>query len=108
MVLCDNRSTVRVIESFNNVDELPNHFPHVNDEGNPCFPILEIWHPNFVDIDIIYLYREEVFAITEFVGPCLKDLLQRPIEFSEPEIAYVISEVSQTRSSSYLSDGGNE
>jgi hypothetical protein len=104
MVLCDDRSTVRVIESFDSVDELPGHFPHVSDEGNPCFPILEIWHPNFVDIDIIYLYGEEVFAITEFVGPSLNDLLQRPIEFSEPEVAYVISEVSHTKPLSYLSD----
>jgi hypothetical protein len=106
IVLCDDRSTVRVIESFNNVDEdeVPNHFPHVSDEGNPHFPILEIWHPNFVDINIIYLYREEVFAITELVGPSLKDLLQTAIEFSEAEIAYVVNEVSQTKPSSYLTD----
>lgn len=76
----------------------------MSDEGNPCFPILEIWHPNFVDIDIIYLYKGEVFAITELVGPSLDDLLQRPTEFSEPEIAYVISEVSHTKPPSYLSN----
>lgn len=104
MALCDNRSTVRVIESLDNVDELPTHFPHVDDGGIPCFPILQMWHPNFVDIDMIYLYREEVFAITEFVGPSLNDLLQTPIEFSDPEIAYVISEVSQAVPVFYLSD----
>jgi hypothetical protein len=94
MVLCDDRSTVRVIEGFDNIDESPSQYPHV-EQGSPSFPILEIRHPNFVNIDEIYLCQGEVFAITEYIGPSIEDLLRRPIEFSEPEIAYVLSQVSQ-------------
>jgi hypothetical protein len=93
---------VRVIEGFNNVDELPSQYPHVDDEGTPCFPILQMRHPNFVDVDEIYLCREEVFAVTKYVGPSIEDLLQRPIEFSEPEIACVLSQVKSYLSSTRL------
>jgi hypothetical protein len=63
MVLCNDRSAVRVIEGFDNVDESPNQYPHV-DQGSPSFPILRIRYPNFVDIDEIYLCQGDVFAIT--------------------------------------------
>jgi hypothetical protein len=44
MVLCDDRSAIRVIESFNNIDEdkVLTYFLYVSDKGTPYFPILEI------------------------------------------------------------------
>ena len=65
MVLSNKRSTVRVVESFNNVhngDKSP-LYPHINQDA-PCFPILQMRHPNFVDIDKIYLFQGGIFAIT--------------------------------------------
>jgi hypothetical protein len=61
-------------------------------------------HPNFVDIDKIYWFRGDAFAITEYVGPSIEELLRRPIEFSEPDIAYVVSQVSRALSLFYPAD----
>ncbi|KFY86463.1 hypothetical protein V500_07609 [Pseudogymnoascus sp. VKM F-4518 (FW-2643)] len=48
---------------------------------------------NFVDICESYLYERQVLAITKFVGYSLEDNLQCGIRPSEPEIAYIISQV---------------
>ena len=79
LVLCNDKSAVRVLKSLD-VLSLDEHVP--------------IRHQNFVDICESYLYERQVLAITEFVGYSLEDNLQCGIRPSEPEIAYIISQVS--------------
>jgi hypothetical protein len=64
-------------------------------EGKEPFPLLEIQHPNFVDLCEAYLFRDEIFAIVKYVGFSIADLLQHSIYPSEYEIAYIISQVSR-------------
>lgn len=80
LVLCNDRSTLRVIQSCGYLDGLS---------------LLEIQHKNFVNIYELYLFNEEIFAVTEHVGFSLEDLLQKSICFSETEISYIIGQVRQ-------------
>jgi hypothetical protein len=57
LVLCNDRTEVRTMRIFG-----------VASEGEETFPLLEIQHPNFVDICEVYLFRNEIFAIVEYVG----------------------------------------
>ena len=66
----------------------------VASEGNTDFPLLEIQHPNFVDICEAYLFKSDIAVIVEYVGFSIEDLLQRSIYPTEREIAYVISQAS--------------
>lgn len=66
-----------------------------DEDGKEPFPLLEIQHPNFVDLYEAYLFRGEIFAIVEYVGFSVADLLQHSIYPSECEIAYIISKVSR-------------
>ena len=56
-----------------------------NDEM--VFPLLEIQHPNFIDICEAYLFRNEISAIVEYVGFSVEDLPQHFIYPTEREIA---------------------
>ena len=67
--------------------------------GKALFLLLGIQHPNFVDIEEAYLFKNEIFAIVEYVGFSIDDLLRHSISLSEPEIAYIISQVSSDASS---------
>ncbi|OBT41556.1 hypothetical protein VE00_09137 [Pseudogymnoascus sp. WSF 3629] len=78
LVLCNDKSAVRVLKPLD-VLSADEHVP--------------IRHQNFVDICESYLYERQVLAITEFVGYSLEDNLQCGICPSEPEIAYIISQV---------------
>ncbi|KFY40851.1 hypothetical protein V494_03293 [Pseudogymnoascus sp. VKM F-4513 (FW-928)] len=80
LVLCNDRTAVREIRGF---DAAP---------ANET-PYRSIRHKNFADIYETYLFKEQALAIVEYVGPSLEDLLQKSICFSEPEIAYIISQV---------------
>ena len=64
-------------------------------EGEDPFPLLEIQYPNFVDICKAYLFRNEIFAIVEYIGFSIKDLLEHSIYPTEHEIVYIISQVSR-------------
>lgn len=111
LVLCDNRSTVRVIRVFRRVES--GRTPvDTHAEGTVCsspadsvrsvssspelpsFCLLPIRHQNFVGICEAYLFNHQIFAITEYVGFSLETLLQRGIRPLEPEIAYIISQAS--------------
>jgi serine/threonine protein kinase len=95
LVLCNDKTTVRVIKGY---DTVP-----LNESGYG-FPLFQIQHKNFVDIYESYLFKGEVSAIIEYVGLSLEDLLQNSICFSEPEIAYIISQVSRALSSFHPTD----
>ncbi|KFY32537.1 hypothetical protein V493_00088 [Pseudogymnoascus sp. VKM F-4281 (FW-2241)] len=89
LVLCNDRSTLRVIQSCgaNEREEAS------TDESLDGLSLLEIQHKNFVNIHELYLFNEEIFAVTEHVGFSLGDLLQKSICFSETEISYIIGQV---------------
>ena len=91
LVLCNDRTAVREIRGFNTAP--PNEYPYSS-----------IRHKNFVNVYETYLFEGEAFGITEYVGLSLEDLLQESICFSEPEIAYIISQVSRALSSSNPTD----
>ncbi|KFY30890.1 hypothetical protein V493_01574, partial [Pseudogymnoascus sp. VKM F-4281 (FW-2241)] len=74
LVLCNDRTAVREIRDFNES------------------PYRAIRHKNFVNIYETYLFKGEACAIVEYVGLSLEDLLQKSICFSEPEVAYIISQ----------------
>ncbi|KFZ19012.1 hypothetical protein V501_00861 [Pseudogymnoascus sp. VKM F-4519 (FW-2642)] len=79
LVLCNDRTAVREIRGFNTTP--PNEYPYSS-----------IRHKNFVNVYETYLYEGEASGIIEYVGLSLEDLLQKSICFSEPEIAYIISQ----------------
>jgi hypothetical protein len=58
-----------------------------------CLP--EIQHPNFVNLCERYLFEDEIFAWTEYVGFSIEDLLFHSIYPAEREIAYIIRQVSR-------------
>jgi hypothetical protein len=91
LVLCNDRTAVREIRDFNIAP--PNESPYIS-----------IRHKNFVNIYETYLFKGEASAIVEYIGFSFKDLLQKSISFSEPEIAYIINQVSRALSSSYPTD----
>lgn len=55
--------------------------------------ILEIQHPNFIDIYEVYHFEDQVFLISEYVDFSLDDLLQCSVYPTEIEIACIISQV---------------
>lgn len=80
-------------------------------DGEILFPLLEIQHPNFVDIYGAYLFRNEISTIVKYVGFSVEDLLQQSIYSIEREIAYIISQVSvaiPSQSYSYIDTAGFE
>jgi len=91
LVLSNDRTVVRDIRDLNVAP--PNESPYIT-----------IRHKNFVNIYETYLFKGESSAIVEYVGLSLEDLLQKSICFSEPEIAYIISQVSRALSSSNPTD----
>lgn len=64
-----------------------------HDEEVYCFP--EIQHPNFVNIHECYLFEDEIFIFTEYIGFSIEDLLFHSIYPTEREIAYIITQVSR-------------
>jgi hypothetical protein len=93
LVLCNDGTEVRIIRIFGHARKAQ---PKGEEsEGEEPFPLLEIQHPNFVDIYEAYLFKNEIFAIFEHVGFSIADLLQRSIYLSEREIAYITSQVNR-------------
>jgi hypothetical protein len=93
LVLCNNGTEVRTMRIFDHARKAQ---PKGEEsEGEEPFPLLEIQHPNFVDICEAYLFRNEIFAIVEYVGFSIADLLQHSIHPSEREIVYIINQVSR-------------
>ena len=44
-------------------------------EWQRVFPLLEIQHPNFIDLYEAYLFRSKIFAIIEYIGFLAENLL---------------------------------
>ncbi|OAF59411.1 p21 protein (Cdc42 Rac)-activated kinase [Pseudogymnoascus destructans] len=91
LVVGNDRSTVRAIQECDVVRSSGEH--DVETATLTYQSLLSIRHPNFVDVCESYVFESQVFVITEYVGFCLDDILQRSLRLSEPEIAYVISQV---------------
>jgi hypothetical protein len=85
LVLCNSGTEIRAMRTFN----VASH-----GEGVYCFP--EIQHPNFVNICERYLFEDEIFVFTEYIGFSIEDLLFHSICPTEREIAYIVSQVSRT------------
>ena len=84
LVLCNDETEVRVMKTYGVASP---------DDEAYCFP--EIQHPNFVNIYERYLFQKTIFAITEYVGFSLDNLLLKSIYLTEREIAYIVSRVSR-------------
>jgi hypothetical protein len=80
LVLCNNRTEIQAIRTFGVIS---------HDEEVYCFP--EIQHLNFVNIYERYLFEDEIFAFTKYIGFSIEDLLFHLIYPTEREIAYIIS-----------------
>lgn len=91
LVLCNNETEIRVMRIFNHMRNAQSEGE--DSEGKEPFPLLEIQHPNFVDLCEAYLFKDEIFAIVEYVGFSIADLLQYSIYPSECELAYITSQV---------------
>lgn len=83
LVLCNDGKNIRIMRIFNRASQ-----------GTMCFPLLEIQHPNFADICEAFLFEDAIFAVVEYVGFSVEDLLQHSIYPTEREIAYIVSQVS--------------
>lgn len=83
LVLCNNRTEIRVMRTFDVVSECDEVY---------YFP--EIQYPNFVNICECYLFENEIFVFTEYIGFLIGDLLFYSIYLIEWEIVYIISQVS--------------
>jgi len=83
LVLCNNGTEVRVMRIFGDIAS--------RDQGGR--PLLQVQHPNFVDIYECYSFKDETFVFTECVGFSIEDLLLRSIYPTEREIAYIINQV---------------
>jgi hypothetical protein len=64
-----------------------------NESDSKGSSILEIQHPNFIDIYEVYHFEDQVFLISEYVDFSLDDLLQCSIYPTELEIGCIISQV---------------
>jgi hypothetical protein len=91
LVLYNDRSAVRVVQRFRLLSPGESALESAN---LTYFPLLQVRHQNFVDICGSYQFEGQVFAITEYVGFSLEDLVQSSLHPSEPEIAYIICQVS--------------
>ena len=89
IVLCNEGTEVRTMRIFGDASD------DENGNGNKTyFPLLQLQHPNFVDICEAYQFNNEISVILEYVGFSVEDLLQSSIYPTEREIAYIISQVS--------------
>ena len=82
LVVCNDGLEVRTMRTFG----------AAACERNADFPLLEIQHPNFIDVYETYLFKNDVAVIVEYVGFSIDDLLQRSIYPTECEIAYIMSQ----------------
>lgn len=87
LVLCNNGTEIRVMKIFDIAS---------GDQGGR--PLLQVQHPNFVDIHEIYVFEDVASVFTEYIGFSIEDLLLRSIYPTEREIAYIISQVSHISS----------
>ena len=96
LVLCNNETEIRVMRIFDNVreDEQECEPENISMSKKP-FPLLGLQHPNFVNIYECYLFKDEIFVFTEYIGFSVSDLLFHSIYLPEREIAYIISQVSR-------------
>lgn len=96
LVLCNDKTEIRVIRIFNIASEDEHEYESEdNPGGKKWFPLLEIKHPNFINIWECYLFKDEIFVFTEYIGFSIRDILHRSIHPTEREIAYIISQVSR-------------
>ena len=54
-----------------------------------------IQYSNFVNIHECYLFEDEIFIFTEYIGLSIEDLLLHSIYLIEREIVYIISQVNR-------------
>lgn len=89
LVLCNSGTEIRVMGIFGIASQ---------DQGGRV--LLQVQHPNFIDVYESYYYEDEAFVVTEYIGFSIEDLLLRSIYPTEREIAYTISQVRHISSSS--------
>jgi hypothetical protein len=67
--------------------------PYTETHDSNGFNILQIQHPNFIDIYEVYYFEDQVFLISEYVDFSLEDLLKCSVYPTGSEIACIISQV---------------
>ena len=101
LVLCNNKTEIRVMRTFGDVSQSDESQGNES-QGSEVYCLLEIQHPNFVNICECYLVEDEIFVFTEYVGFSIQDLLLHFISPTEQEIAYIIGQVSRISSFPHL------
>ena len=83
LVLCRDNKEVRTMRTFG----IPSRRSQVG------YSLFRIQHSSFIDIYEAYNFRGEIFAIVQYVGFSIEDLLQHSIYPSEAEMAYIVGQV---------------
>jgi hypothetical protein len=81
LVLCNADNEIRVITIYT-----------ATSDGSG-FSLPHIQHQSFVDIYETFYFKDQVFAISEYLDFSLEDLIQHSIYPTEPEIAFIINQV---------------
>jgi hypothetical protein len=79
LVLCNKRSGVLVMKTSKDVQV--------------DFNLPQMQHRNILDIYEVYLFKDQMFIISEYLDFSLDDLLRHDIYLTETEVACVISQV---------------
>lgn len=101
LVLCNDGTEVRTLKIYKDAAIVGHDYKDTATAGHgkALVLLLGIQHPNFVAIKEAYIFKNETFAIVEYVGFSVDDLLRHSISLSEREIAYITSQVSSDASS---------
>lgn len=91
LALCNHGTESRVIRTSRaSLAEVSEH--HLSQSQHQS-PIAQIQHRNFIHYYEIYLFKGQGFAVSEYIEFCLEDILQLDVYPTEPEVAYIISQV---------------
>jgi hypothetical protein len=81
LVLCNDRTEIRVLRSYSKMAD------HIT-------PFRQIRHVNSVHIYELYSFEDKTYGVLEYMDLSLTDLLSYVNYLTEPEIAYIIGQVS--------------
>ena len=83
LVLCNDRTEARVLRT----GRVPSYYNNRE--------LVRIQHKNFIGVYEMYSFEDKVSSVTEYIDFTVEDILLHSIRFTEPEIAYIIGQVSK-------------
>lgn len=89
LVLCNDRTEIRALRSYSKTTDHTTTFRQIR-------------HVNFVYIYEVYSFEDQTYGVLEYMDLSLTDLLSY-VNLTEPEIAYIIGQVSTPPPSLLLS-----